>query len=1129
MYIFKIKQIKQLLLRNGVKKLANVMKIAAFLTFFFSLQLIAVNSYSQSTRLNLDMETAKIKDVLMQIENQSEFYFLYNGKLVDVDKTVSIHAENQSITNVLSQLFDNREVAVKIIDRQIVLLPATMESDFGIVPSVLQGIAITGTVTDSNGEPLPGVTVIIKGTTQGTATDVDGTYSLSVPGENEILMFSYIGFFTQEITVGSQRNINITLIEDARQLEEVVVVGYGAQKKVNLTGAVANISFENEAITSRPLTSASAALSGLMPGLVIRQSSGDPNSDGASIRVRGVGTLNNSDPLVLIDGQPGDLNSLSPSDISSISVLKDAASAAIYGSRAANGVILVTTKAGMDSGGKVTFNYTGNIGFTNPTKLYELVTNTADHMTISNLVYQNSGQNQPFSQELINEWREKSKTDPILYPNTNWWDVLLTPNTINNHALSARGGNSKINFYTSFNFLDNNGIMKNTAFKRYTFKNTLTYQVNSWLKMGNTITAMFGKAEPVSPEYVFQWFLVTTPGLLPKHPDGRYGGAMTPGEASANNQFIALENSLGERNTQRYNGKLFATITPVKGFDITGSYYIDMYNYDAWSSNRPTTRWNFQTETPISVPSGILSINNSYSKAQRHVFDVFANYSKTFAELHNIQLLAGFNQEYYKSQYFSAAKQDLFSLDTPVLDAAPTMTSSGGSASDFAMRSFFGRINYDYANKYLFEVNLRADGSSRFSPDNRWGYFPSFSAGWRISEETFWENLKPTVDNLKLRGSWGQLGNNMIGNYDWQDLFAVANHSFNGVAVTGLAPNAIANNLITWETTEVINVGADVTLFGALNLSLEYYNKYTHGILYRDPIPYVNGGLTAPMVNSAEVRNTGFEYDVNYRTKIGKDFIISIGLNGAVNHNKIEKYKDGLLEVRGVSAWKEGQPIDKFYVREIDHIVQDKAEIDRLVADGWTFNPSVPGPGDFLYKNNNGDKAINDEDKVLKGNPIPIFSYGGTLSMEYRGFDFYGLITGISGWDRYTSSTLFSLDTYPNYMFHKSYMNAWTETNHSTTIPKIYYSNPKNQQVSDYHLHDASYMRVKTLQLGYTLPAKMSKRIFMDKLRAYINLENFFTFTSYPGMDPEATGSTYQADTNYPLLKTVSFGLNISF
>lgn len=748
-------------------------------------------------------------------------------------------------------------------------------------------------------------------------------------------------------------------------------------------------------------------------------------------------------------------------------------------------------------------------------------------MTVVNQIEKNSNRKPSFSDDLINEWRERSKTDPILYPNTNWWNAILKDNTLQTHSLSARGGNEKISFYTSFNYLGNDGLMDNTAYNRFTFRNSLTYQVNKWLKMGNNLAALFGNQDPASPNDIFQWFIATTPGLLPRHPDGRYGGGMT-GETAANNPLRVLETARGEKKTQQYTGKIFATITPLTGLEITGSYFLDMINYDAWSATEPTNTYNFQTGDIIQPAATSVGIGNSYQKTKREVIDVFGTYSKILG-LHNGSLLIGFNQEYYKVTKFSVTKRDLYSLDTPVLDAAATNVSSGGNMSDYAMRSWFGRFSYDYANRYLFEANLRVDGSSRFAPDNRWGVFPSLSAGWRISEEVFWTNMKNTIDNLKFRISWGQLGNNGIGNYDWKDVYSPGNYSFNGSVVEGVMPMSIANNQITWETTDVLNTGIDITLFNKLSLTLDYYDKYTHGILSSLPIPYVNGGLTAPKVNSAKVRNKGFEFDLNYQDFLGP-IGFSLGINGAINKNVIEKYKGDLLEAHGQGVWTEGMPIGKYWVREIDHIVQDQAEIDALLAQGWKFSPSAPGPGDFLYKDQNGDKKIDDDDRILKGDPIPVFTYGGNISLNYKDFDFYALVNGVLGWDKYTSSQFFSLDQYvQGYLYPTYFLNQWTEENHSTTIPKVYVSNTKNQQQSDYHLHKADYLRIKTLQLGYTVPLRITNKISIEKLRVYVNMENFFTFTSYPGMDPEMSGSTGNSDTNYPLLKTMSIGLNINF
>lgn len=988
---------------------------------------------------------------------------------------------------------------------------------------------ITGVISDERGDPLIGATVLVKGGTVGCITDVDGNFSIEVSDPSAILVVSFLGYQTQEIKLNNRITINVQLKEDLQQLEQVVVVGYASQKKVNVIGAVASADFENDAMASRPLTNASAALSGLLPGLSVSQAKGVPGDDEASLKIRGTGSLNASqNPLVIIDGQPGDINAVSPNDIANISVLKDAASAAIYGSRASNGVILVTTKSGTNSQGKVTFSYNGNIGFSEPTKLFRMISNTADHLTVLRQIDENSGKTSIATPELINEWREKSKTDPILYPNTDWWDVMIKNNTIHNHSISARGGNDKITFYSSFNYLNNDGLMPNTGYERFTFRNTLNYQVTPWLKLGNTLTAMFGNQEPGAggTDNILRYLFVTTPGLLPKHPDGRYGGAMT-GE-SGNNQLRALENMVGERKTQRYTGKIYATLTPLKDLEIVGSYFIDMYNFDAWASLRQQEHFNFQTGaiTLKKFPSS-LELTNSYTKRRRSVLDLYATYNKSFGD-HDISVLAGYNQEYYQDRNFTANKRGLYSLDVHVFDAASTVLSANGNTVEAAMRSYFGRINYSFRQKYLFEANIRVDGSSRFSPDERWGVFPSFSIGWRMSEENFWNKIKDYVESFKVRASWGQLGNNGVGYYDWQNVYGAANYSFGGTIVQGMAPSAIANPNMTWETTDVLNLGFDIAFLKNFNLSVDFYDKLTHGILANIPIPFVNGGLTSPRMNSAEVRNRGLELALSYQKKIG-DVHLSVGANGSYNDNKIEKYKGDFLEPHGVGVWTEGEPIGKFYLRKIDHIVQDKAEIDRMLAEGYTFHPSVPGPGDFLYKDTNNDKKINDDDRVLMGNPIPRFNYSANIGIQYRGFDFYTLLTGVAGVDKYVS-TLFNHNTHTiGYLYPERFLHQWTKENPSTTVPKVYTGNAINSQVSDYNLYNASFLRIKTIQLGYSLPDQWIRKIHLDKVRLYVNLENFFTFTSYPGMDPEMSGSAKQADINYPLLKTVSLGLNVNF
>ncbi|MEQ9439588.1 MAG: TonB-dependent receptor [Cyclobacteriaceae bacterium] len=1078
----------------------------------------------------LQFNNEEVSLAFKKIEEATGFSFSYNHSDV-VQKKINGYYQNQSLFDILLDFSRQSQLQFRQHNDVINVKPKIQGEKTKDVEVTHAALVVTGTVADQQGGGgLPGVNVLVKGGSVGTVTDVEGKYTINVPNDDDVLVFSSIGYATQEVPVNGRTVINVNLTEDVQSLDEIVVVGYGSQKKTNLTGAVSSVNFEREEMSSRPLTNVSSALTGLSSGMFVSQGDGTPGGDGATLKVRGTGSLNaGQNPLVIIDGQPGDINALNPNDVATVSILKDAASAAIYGSRASNGVILITTKTGSNSEGDITFNYTGNTGFSEPTQLFDIISNTADHMGLINQIQENSGLTPSFSQDRIDEWRQKSMTDPVLYPNTDWWDAVIKPNVIQNHTISARGGSEKLNFYSSLGLLNNNGVIDNTGYKRFTFKNNLAYQINDWLKLGTNLTALFGNADPASTDDIFRYFEGTTPGLLPKHPDGRYGGSMTGGgELQSNNVLRTIETAVGEKNTQNYVGKLFATLSPIEGLDITGSFFIDMYNYNDWSSSRPESLWDFQNETiVISTEGARLGLSNSYRKRKRQIYDLYATYDKTI-ENHHFRFLLGYNQEYYREDYFNAFKRDLISLNVPVLDAAPNDPQAGGNTFDYGIRSYFGRINYDFKGKYLFEANVRTDGSSRFSPDNRWGIFPSFSAGWILSEESFWAGLGGTLDYFKLRASWGQLGNNGIGNYAWQSVYNPANHSFNGQIVQGLAPSAIANDDITWETTDVLNIGADINLLQNLSFTFEYYNKFTHGILAGIPIPYVNGGLTPPQVNSAEVRNAGFESEINYDTQIG-DVRLSVGVNGSFNKNTIESYKDDYLEPHGQGVWTEGKPIGIFWVREVDHIIQDQSEIDNLLSEGWEFKPSTPGPGDFLYKDQDGNKIIDDDDRILKGHSIPSFTYGGTINMGYKGFDLFMLFNGVSGWDKYLSTHFFGTQLrVDGYLYRANYLDAWTPENRSTTVPKLYTNDSKNDQQSDYFLYSANYLRLKSLQLGYTIPATLVNSIGIDHLRLYVNLENYFTFTSYPGMDPETDGSQYNGSITYPLMKTVSLGLNLS-
>lgn len=1120
-------------------RVLKIMKISIPLFFLCLFSVTAENVYPQQVELSLDLKNVTLKKAISEIEKASDYVFLITDEAqLELNKKTTLRANKESIHAILETLLKNTELGYTVVERQISLYRANSLKSKEEAVSVNTKIEqqkkrITGKIVDTQGEPVIGANIIEVGTTNGTITDVDGNFSLQVENDATIRV-SYIGYIAQNSVTTGKTTFHVVLQEDMGALEDLVVVGYGVNKKANLTGAVSSLNFENDALTSRSITNISSAMAGMSSGVRTRQENGLPRDNNeASINIRGVGSLNlSSNPLVLVDGQVANFNSVSPNDVASISVLKDAASAAIYGSRASNGVILITTKSGSNTGGKISINYSSYVGKKSPTLLTDIVSNTADHMTLINWAQMNSGINDVYSQEQIDEWREGSKTDPIKYPNTNWWDALIKDNVVTNHNLSARGGNEKVNFYTSFDYYDDDGMIANTAFKKLNFRNNLSYQVNKWLKLGNNFSIVSMKSDPVNIGNIFQWFRATSPGTVAKHPDGRYGAAQTPKlETGNNNPVRSAEAARGEIKNNQVQGKVYGIFTPVDGLSVTASYFADLIQQFSWRGDEIYDLWNFQTEQVANVNTGTRDLTNSYSKNVRQVIDLYADYGKLIGN-HDFKFLLGYNQESYFTRSFSGTRQNVLSYDTPVLDAASgEITDLSGNNNDYALRSFFGRLNYSYEGKYLLEANMRYDGSSRFSPTERWGLFPSLSAGWRVSEEEFFSPLRSTINSLKLRASYGSLGNNGIGNYEWQNFYQSANYILGEKVVPGLNYSQFGNSIITWEKTNVLNIGADIILFDGLNLDINYYEKLTDNILARLPIPASNGGITAPRVNAAKVKNSGFEVEARYNKTIGK-VDVNLGANFGYNKNKIVKYRGDFIQVQNSNignSWIEGYPIGIWWIREVDHIVQDQSEIDALIADGYTFAPSAPGRGDFLYKNNNGDKAINDDDRILKGNPIPLYTYGGNIGLGYGGFDFNVYFDGVAKWDKYLQSATFALNhNVGGYLWPKAYLDQWREDNPSTTIPKAYSNNAKNNQISDFFLYKADYFKIRSIQLGYNLPETLLRSVKLEKVRIFANLENYFTFTDYPAMDPEAD-RTSEDDITYPLSKIASIGLSISF
>lgn len=1011
-------------------------------------------------------------------------------------------------------------------------------------------LRVRGKVVDEKGEGLPGVSVVVKGVLGGTITGTDGSFSLSVPDKESTLVFSFVGFLPQEAKVGGRTEVNISLQTDTKALEEVVVVGYGVQKKVNMTGAVSTINMDKIA-ESRPITTLSSSLYGLAPGLTVNQGNGRPGGDGASLLVRGQGTLNSSSPLVIVDGVESNMNNLNPQDVETISVLKDASSAAIYGSRAANGVILITTKKGKEGTTKI--NYNGYVAAQKATRLVATVSDYVRHMELYNESIQNTtpGASNMYPQSSIDLWKNDAGQNPLMYPNTDWRELFGENVISQNHNLSINGGTEKVKYFTSFGYLNNPGIIENTGFRRYSGRVNLEAKVKPYLTLGVLASGTSSNTdigtEALDNNSAFRWIANSTPAMVYRSPDGRYGASNSPDGSGVTNNALAIINSRkGDINQNRLASRFFGIFSPVKGLSLEGSFNVERTGYLKEQMPVFLDRWSFRTNTVVVAGTGRTYVLNRSENTLRKYMDGIIRYRGTVANGLNVHVMAGASQEYYKSSWFEAQKYDLSDPSLSVLNAATLDPLATGNASDWAMRSYFGRVNLDWKEKYLLEGNLRYDGSSRFKTgSNRWGLFPSISAGWRISEEDFLKGIN-WVDNLKLRASWGGLGNNSVGNYEYQALYASANYVLNGALQSGFAQTAIANSNITWETTYISNIGLDFGLFGnRLTGSLEVFNKDTRNILIGLPAPNVRGTASLPSQNAARVTNKGVELELNWNGRVG-EVSYSIGGNMAYVKNKVVKFKGGERTISNETLLQEGLPIDVMYVLATDRILQteeDMAVVQQIInnaplnANGQKVNPfaafGTPQLGDLLYKDLDGDGIINNNDKYVVGNgTIPLLSYGINVGFQWKGFDFACLLQGRSGPKDYWLDAFHTPTPAPENLINKDVADGrWIPGRTDATYPRLLNTTATiNKALSDFWIVDKSYLRVKNIQLGYRLPKAITKRLSLDAIRIYTSFENLLTFTSYKGFDPETIGGSSGIDSfNYPTMKRSTIGLSIDF
>ena len=1116
-----------------LKKMLIIMKLTTVLIFMALFQLSA-KTYSQETKLNLKFENETLENVFSKIEANSEFSIFYKNELIKNSKEVTGEFKDALIFKILDQVLKSENLSYTIKDKLIMIVP----SDYTTNENNTQqhGKKVTGKVTDSNGSSLPGVSVVVKGTTTGIITDANGNYSLSNIPENATLQFSFVGMKMQEIKVGTQNSINVVMEDETIGLEEVVAIGYGTQKKVNLVGAVSSVKID-EKISSRSLSNVSSGLSGLVPGLTVQQNSGMAGKNEATLIIRGMGTVNNTSPLIVVDGMPDvDINRINMNDIESISVLKDAASASIYGSRAANGVILITTKTGAQNQ-KAKISYTGTYAVSQPTNFYKFLDDYPRALTLHMRASDNGQSSQIYRQGTVDEWLGKGLVDPFRYPNTDQWGMIFQNGAIQTHSLSASGKTDKMNFYLSAGIMDEKGILINNDFSRYNFRFNIDYNISSNIKIGARMDGQWSKmlfsyedgvVANLSSNYNLQYSIA---GLLPQDPiTGRYGGIMAYGEdAAANSPFANASYNHNLRDRQEYNGNLYGEWTPIKGLTARIDYGLRYYSQFTKTYQMPTDYWNFQTEQiAVTTVASSAGVTDRVTQGYKTLLQGRITYDTDLFSGHHLTALAGMTEEYWFARNLTGNRTDRIHPFLTELDATlPTFQTTGGNSSGEGLRSFIGRVNFSINNKYLLEVNARYDGSSKFLPGYQFGFFPSFAAGWRFTEEQFFSgsSLKNIINSGKLRFSLGKLGNNSgVNRYEQRETLQLTNYILNGKVVKGFSANSLINPDFTWEETNATNIGLDLTFMkGRLSSSIDLYSRLTSGMIRPSQLSTLMSGYTAPRMNIGDLQNRGVELTVGWQSKVG-DFQYGTNFNISYNSNKLLTWNEFL----GKGYTFLDLPYHYVYTSEIYGIAQSWEDIQNAPYQ----NARYMSPGDIVYKDLNGDGQFNGEDK--KASPVynrDYFPIQGGLSLffAYKGFDFNVLIQGAALRKDYWLEPLNIVNVPSSRFAFQSYhwTDTWNLDNRSGSMPRIVAgSGGNNQAESQFWLDDHSYLRLKNLQFGYNLPSTMLRHAGVDRIRVYFSSENLLTLSGFRGVDPEKSAAY---DDPFPLLSSYTFGVNVDF
>ena len=1112
-----------------IVKILKIMRLTLFLLLFSFVSVLASESYSQSTRLTLSANQMTLEDFLNMIEDQSEFRFFYTGN-IDVEKRVDVDCKEESITKVLKKLSSKADFNYEIQGRQIVLSP----KDFNGLSVLQQAKNISGLVTDTSGSPLPGVSIIVKGTTHGIISDFDGNYTLNnVPG-NATLVFSFVGMKSQEILVAGKSTISIVMEDDAIGIEEVVAIGYGTAKKSDLSSSIATVSGLDK-INSRAITSAQDFLQGNVAGVTVVQQGGDPTRN-ASVVIRGVGSVNNESPLWVVDGMPYYGGALNPNDIETMAILKDAASASIYGAQASSGVIVVTTKSGKS--GKPKINLDVFTGFQQATDLPTPL--TAEQQSWAyNTATDNAGHSRlPAHDAIQNPWGAINRT--------NWIDAIFRDAAVYNVNLSVSGGSEKGRYMSSFNYQDKDGTLLGTNSKRFTFRMKAEYDLTDNITIGENFFLARTEAVGTNTSSSYSGAIINAmymPSASPVYDENAaFHGVAPEGSKFAGaygdvyNPVALLLRPTTTSPVTNYNANVYLDYDIIKDLKFRSSFSVDIRSSD------------FKKFTPRIPESGRRTdmnyLDQSWSDRNKWIWDNQMSYAKSFGK-HNLDLTAVYSSQYTEYESNGVETQD-FSREEDwyqYIENAAELLEWNSNVYEDALTSAIGRFRYNFDNKYFFSASIRKDQTSRLAKENNSDIFSSLSGAWRISSESFMENVD-WINSLKLRASWGQIGNIQSVSYYAYNVPMSSHKPYLGENPSYLQGYYVAqqsNPDLKWETSETYDLGLDASLFnGKIEITADYFQKLTNDMILTNAADPHTGVTEGPTSNVGSVKNEGFEFSTNYRNN-DNELKYSVGFNLTSIKNNLEDLdgytSDYIYHSNSVRSSlfpyrsEPGQPLYSYHLVPCEGIFNTQAEIDSHQLNGAPIQPNAK-PGDLKFTDSNNDGKISDEDRVFHGNAFPTFTYAVNINLEYKGFDLSCLIQGVEGAEVFNG---YKYSTYnmseQTYNRDNRILNAWTPDNQNTDIPRLSTSDDNRNfgTNSSWYLEDASYVRLKNITIGYSLPqGALNKFAKGSSLRFYVTAENLFTITDYSGMDPEVGGIGFDVG-SYPVSRVLSTGLSFSF